>query len=229
MITVSILYTCSALECLQQMAWIWTDLFDLVAWTLMAWTWTDLCDLCDLVAWTDLCDLVAWTAVAYQGFRRAIFVTMGIVAMLGYTYDWMDFKLTRTSLMGFKLTRTTSLINVLNFGAIGDGIADDSQVHYFIHACPYISLHGDAMQRNHTLLGMECNLWINIERSKYDHTWKQDILGEVWGDIKAPDMMNFGDINSHTWLVFSNVDGLIVSGTGQIDGTGKSWWDSCPT
>ncbi|XP_028090425.1 probable polygalacturonase At3g15720 [Camellia sinensis] len=41
-------------------------------------------------------------------------------------------------------------------------------------------------------------------------------------------MMNFGDINSHTWLVFSNVDGLIVSGTGQIDGTGKSWWDSCP-
>ncbi|GMP84414.1 hypothetical protein CsSME_00037954 [Camellia sinensis var. sinensis] len=51
----------------------------------------------------------------------------------------------------------------------------------------------------------------------------------VWGDIKAPDMMNFGDINSHTWLVFSNVDGLIVSGTGQIDGTGKSWWDSCPT
>ncbi|CAL5350636.1 unnamed protein product [Camellia sinensis] len=88
-----------------------------------------------------------------MGFRRAIFVTMGIVAMLGYTYDWMDFKLTKTSLMGFKLTRTTSLINVLNFGAIGDGIADDSQVHYFIHACPYISLHGDAMQRNHTLLG----------------------------------------------------------------------------
>ncbi|THG07971.1 hypothetical protein TEA_006731 [Camellia sinensis var. sinensis] len=41
-------------------------------------------------------------------------------------------------------------------------------------------------------------------------------------------MMNFGDINSHTWLVFSNVDGLIVNGTGQIDGIGKSWWDSCP-
>ncbi|CAL5419677.1 unnamed protein product [Camellia sinensis] len=186
-----------------------------------------------------------------MGFRRAIFVTMGIVAMLGYTYDWMDFKLTKTSLMGFKLTRTTSLINVLNFGAIGDGIADDSQVHYFIHACPYISLHGDAMQRNHTLLGAFLKAWsatcgstsngpsmiipgnktfLVKQPVRFEGPCKSSSINvQVWGDIKAPDMMNFGDINSHTWLVFSNVDGLIVSGTGQIDGSGKSWWDSCPT
>ncbi|XP_028124292.1 probable polygalacturonase At3g15720 [Camellia sinensis] len=56
----------------------------------------------------------------------------------------------------------------------------------------------------------------------------QVLYVQVWSDIKAPDMMNFGDFNSHTWLVFSNVDRLIVNGIGQIDGIGKSWWDSCP-
>ncbi|XP_028076307.1 probable polygalacturonase At3g15720 [Camellia sinensis] len=56
----------------------------------------------------------------------------------------------------------------------------------------------------------------------------QVLYVQVWSDIKAPDMMNFGDINSYTLLVFSNVNRLIVSGTGQIDGTEKSWWDSCP-
>ncbi|KAL7241038.1 hypothetical protein ACSBR2_006625 [Camellia fascicularis] len=139
---------------------------------------------------------------------------MGIVAMLGYTYDWM----------GFELTKTRSLINVLNFGAIGDGSADDSQAFLKAWSATCGSTSNDPsmiIPGNKTFLVKQP---VRFEGPCFSSS----INVQVWGDIKAPDMMNFGDINSHTWLVFSKVDGLIVSGTGKIDGTGKSWWDSCP-
>ncbi|KAH7834706.1 hypothetical protein Vadar_018811 [Vaccinium darrowii] len=65
--------------------------------------------------------------------------------------------------------------NVVDFGAVGDGVTDDS---------------------------------------------------EVSGKIIAPDRENFGS-GTKFWLTFTSVNGLILSGDGDVDGYGSSWWGSC--
>lgn len=46
---------------------------------------------------------------------------------------------------------------------------------------------------------------------------------QVLGNIIAPSKEDFGS-GTRFWLVFSQVDGLIVSGDGDVDGNGPSWW-----
>ncbi|CAN0889163.1 Probable polygalacturonase At3g15720, partial [Linum grandiflorum] len=50
---------------------------------------------------------------------------------------------------------------------------------------------------------------------------------QMYGNIVAPKMSDWkGDAS--LWLLFSNVNGLLVDGNGQFDGQGSDWWLSCP-
>lgn len=50
---------------------------------------------------------------------------------------------------------------------------------------------------------------------------------QILGTILAPQKSEWkGDVNnSRTWIVFSEVDGLSLNGTGVIDGQGSEWWN----
>ncbi|KAF9615728.1 hypothetical protein IFM89_026143 [Coptis chinensis] len=41
----------------------------------------------------------------------------------------------------------------------------------------------------------------------------------------APVMSNWDNDDKSKWLIFSDVNGLFVNGSGQVDGLGLSWWD----
>lgn len=49
---------------------------------------------------------------------------------------------------------------------------------------------------------------------------------QLEGTIIAP--QNSGDwTRKDRWIVFSGIDGLILTGGGQIDGQGSVWWKAC--
>lgn len=49
-------------------------------------------------------------------------------------------------------------------------------------------------------------------------------LGQILGNMVAPNTT----YNDGGWLNFKDVDGLILNGTGQIDGRGSIWWPKNP-
>ncbi|KAA8540480.1 hypothetical protein F0562_024601 [Nyssa sinensis] len=72
------------------------------------------------------------------------------------------------------LVSSTSSFDVMNYGAVGDGTTDDSQVS---------------------------------------------------GNIVAPNEKSaWTGYHINRWLTFSNINGLIINGRGQIDGKGSAWW-----
>ena len=50
-------------------------------------------------------------------------------------------------------------------------------------------------------------------------------LGQVNGNVVAPVKGAWPNQNSQMWISFSKVNGLIVTGTGQFDGKGSTWWN----
>lgn len=55
------------------------------------------------------------------------------------------------------------------------------------------------------------------------------VLSQILGKIVGPKPWEEdGDDPDKTWLEFVGVDGLAVTGSGEIDGQGAAWWKSCP-
>ncbi|KAM7270216.1 hypothetical protein ACFE04_029430 [Oxalis oulophora] len=52
---------------------------------------------------------------------------------------------------------------------------------------------------------------------------------QIIGNIVAPTTVGAFDVfKRENWIIFSNINGLRVQGSGQIDGQGSSWWTACP-
>lgn len=110
------------------------------------------------------------------------------------------------------------LLSLDDFGAVGDGIADDTQA--FVDAWKAACATGG-------------NTYLNVPAGKSYQIWPVTLAGPCRGEIKlmisgniiAPESPEeWADGDQGRWLHFSGVGDLSLSGGGIVDGRGQQWW-----
>ncbi|KAK4413373.1 protein NRT1/ PTR FAMILY 5.10 [Sesamum alatum] len=113
------------------------------------------------------------------------------------------------------------LVNVDAFGAVGDGVSDDTEafVNAWKQAC--------STPKSVLLVPEERRYLVNATRFKGPCADK--IIVQIDGTIVAPDdPKNWDPKNPRIWLGFYNLNRSVFQGNGVIDGSGSKWWaDSC--
>ncbi|KAI4355736.1 hypothetical protein L6164_004483 [Bauhinia variegata] len=115
---------------------------------------------------------------------------------------------------------TTTSFNVMQYGAAGDGKTNDSPA--FQKAWKDVCLSKSVISRLIIPAGKTFLLkpitFTGPCKSKY-------IYFQLSGNIVAPNSKSeYKGYHVNTWLGFSYVNGLIISGRGTIDGRGSAWW-----
>uniref|UniRef100_A0A8R7RAT8 Polygalacturonase n=2 Tax=Triticum urartu TaxID=4572 RepID=A0A8R7RAT8_TRIUA len=110
------------------------------------------------------------------------------------------------------------LLSLDDFGAVGDGIANDTQA--FVDAWKAACATGGTT-------------YLNVPAGKYYQIWPVTLAGPCRGEIKlmisgniiAPeDPEEWSDGDQGRWLHFWGVADLSLSGGGIVDGRGQQWW-----
>ncbi|XP_072992190.1 probable polygalacturonase At1g80170 [Typha latifolia] len=110
-------------------------------------------------------------------------------------------------------------VNVDSFGAVGDGLADDT--HAFISAWNMA-----CSSKNAVFLVPENRLY-KVNATKFKGPCQSRLIIQVQGTIVAPDEPKDWDPKSpRAWLTFSKLTGVRMQGGGVIDGSGSKWWAS---
>ncbi|XP_063946156.1 probable polygalacturonase At3g15720 [Daucus carota subsp. sativus] len=113
--------------------------------------------------------------------------------------------------------------NVLSYGAIGDGLKDDTSSLLKAWEATCKSSASSATMYfppNHVFLTHPLLLKGPCKA--------EFVRVEINGTITAPsEPKNWkcGSDNCDTWLHFSHMDGIEISGSGTISGRGQKWWD----
>ncbi|XP_019192589.1 PREDICTED: probable polygalacturonase At1g80170 [Ipomoea nil] len=114
--------------------------------------------------------------------------------------------------------------NVLDYGAIGDGRTNDTQA--FLNAWRDACWSGVEspvviIPQNFIFLVYPLTFWGPCNSNK--------IYFMISGEIIAPSSLGtWKGRDASEWVVFRDVKGLTIDGSGTIDGQGKAWWDhSC--
>ncbi|KAJ6724114.1 hypothetical protein OIU85_022079 [Salix viminalis] len=111
------------------------------------------------------------------------------------------------------------LVNVDSFGAVGDGISDDTQafVKAWATAC--------AVPKSVFLVPSGGRYLVNATRFK--GPCADNLIIQIDGTIVAPDEPKNWDPNlARLWLDFTKLNGVLFQGNGVIDGSGSKWWAS---
>nr|GEW54177.1 probable polygalacturonase At3g15720 [Tanacetum cinerariifolium] len=113
---------------------------------------------------------------------------------------------------------SNSEIDVMDFGAIGDGITDDTLAV------------NDAWNEACSSTGRFTFPTGNfvVQPSIFSGPCKTNtVVVNVIGNVTAPSMKDWPK-NVSTWILFNNIANLIITGTGHFNGQGMTgWWDSC--
>lgn len=112
------------------------------------------------------------------------------------------------------------------FGAVGDSINDDTQP--FVKAWEALCSSTDPKP---TLLIPQGKTF-KVKQINFNGPCKSNSLEiQILGTILAPYGTEWTDCKHDCWLCFHNVDGLILSGHGTINGNAdfKSWWKHAGT
>ncbi|KAK8960749.1 putative polygalacturonase [Platanthera guangdongensis] len=110
-------------------------------------------------------------------------------------------------------------VNVDSFGAVGDGVADDTPafVSAWEKACSL---------KNAVFLVPEQGVY-KVNATKFKGPCQDRLIIQIGGTIVAPEEPSSWDPkNPRVWLFFSNLVGARIQGGGVIDGSGSKWWAS---
>ncbi|KAK2651598.1 hypothetical protein Ddye_011454 [Dipteronia dyeriana] len=120
-----------------------------------------------------------------------------------------------------EVPRNYNAVNVIQMGAVGDGETDDSQA--FIRA--WESVCG-ATTKAPTLYIPDKKTFL-LKPLKFRGPCKSPVIYVlVQGNLVAlAEIKEWEDEDTEHWIVFSDVNGLSVTGNGQIDGEGGNWWE----
>ncbi|PIA42467.1 hypothetical protein AQUCO_02000129v1 [Aquilegia coerulea] len=127
-------------------------------------------------------------------------------------------------LMVLALSDKTRDINVVDYGAVGDGYTENSQAFLkawdvtcslvFAESANIIVPEGMTFVVNPVLFEGPCK--------------PKEINFKIFGTIMSPKPAAWKGIDSTQWLAFRRVSSLTVDGYGTINGQGSSWWSlSC--
>ncbi|KAF1002724.1 hypothetical protein AG4045_019568 [Apium graveolens] len=117
-------------------------------------------------------------------------------------------------------TTANNSYNVMSYGAIGDGTIDDSQAFMkaWKAACQGKSFDSTLIiPQNKTFL---------LKPLQFSGPCKSpNIYLKLSGTIVAPNnKLEWTGYHINAWLTFSYINGLVITGDGQIDGQGSAWW-----
>ncbi|KAL4324022.1 hypothetical protein GQ457_11G016070 [Hibiscus cannabinus] len=113
-----------------------------------------------------------------------------------------------------------SVFSVLDFGAIGDGVTDDTQAFKLAWdtACQTESAvllvpDGYSFMLQSTILAGPCKT--------------VGLVFQIDGTIMPPDGPDSWprNISKRQWLVFYRINGMLMQGAGLVDGKGEKWWN----
>ncbi|OIT01571.1 PREDICTED: probable polygalacturonase At1g80170 [Nicotiana attenuata] len=141
--------------------------------------------------------------------------TLVLLFILGLTNS----RISCASIIGY-----AGSFNVLDYGASGDGITDDSQafLNAWNDACSSAAGYPEVIIPPNMIFLLSpltlrgpCN--------------SESIYFVISGRLVAPSSPGiWTGQDASQWLAFRNVSSLIVDGSGTIDGQGRGWWDqSC--
>ncbi|XP_061362003.1 polygalacturonase-like [Gastrolobium bilobum] len=119
-------------------------------------------------------------------------------------------------------SRSLKMVNVNNYGAVGDGRTDDTQAFKkaWQVACS---------SRGASVLVVPKKNYL-LKPITFSGPCKSNITVQISGTLEASDNpSDYGEDLRH-WLLFESVQKLSVKGGGTINGNGKIWWqNSCKT
>ncbi|KAE9615980.1 putative polygalacturonase [Lupinus albus] len=118
----------------------------------------------------------------------------------------------------------TTIFSVMDYGAVGDGVTDDSKA--------FGKAWGDACEKSDSIGTIEVpqGKTFMLKPLKFTGPCKfSSINFKVEGNIVAPSSTDAwtNDDDKSKWLEFVSIYGLIFNGGGQINGHGSVWWESC--
>lgn len=116
---------------------------------------------------------------------------------------------------------SSSVFNVLDFGAKGDGTSDDTKAFQaaWAAACKVQASMVVVPSEYEFLVGP-----ISFSGPYCQH----DIVFQLDGTIMAPTSSKAWGSGLLQWLEFTKLAGITIQGTGIIDGRGSVWWDTYP-
>uniref|UniRef100_A0A7N0TF10 Polygalacturonase n=1 Tax=Kalanchoe fedtschenkoi TaxID=63787 RepID=A0A7N0TF10_KALFE len=108
--------------------------------------------------------------------------------------------------------------NVKSFGAIGDGVSDDTQAFK-------MAWDAACQARKSSLLIVPRGSSFMIQSTIFTGPCRNTITLQIDGTIMPPDGPDLWPMSSkRQWLVFYRISGMSVQGGGLIDGRGEKWW-----
>ncbi|XP_056174626.1 probable polygalacturonase At3g15720 [Syzygium oleosum] len=112
--------------------------------------------------------------------------------------------------------------NVINYGAIGNGVSDDTQA--FVKA--WGNTCGDSGAQGTPTLVVPGGKKFKLSPVFFKGPCKSSkIFVQIDGTLVAPSSLSgWKGCFADSWLVFRDVANLNVKGSGQVDGQGSLWW-----
>ncbi|KAL8540954.1 hypothetical protein ACS0TY_002285 [Phlomoides rotata] len=115
----------------------------------------------------------------------------------------------------------SSVFSVLSYGAVGDGLHDDTQAFKMAWDAACAADDGSALilvPKHHTFM---------IQSVIFSGPCNNGLVFQIEGTVVPPDGPNsWPRSNSkRQWLVFYRINGMSMQGGGMIDGRGEKWWN----
>ncbi|PPR93986.1 hypothetical protein GOBAR_AA26682 [Gossypium barbadense] len=109
------------------------------------------------------------------------------------------------------------LVNVDSFGAVGDGVSDDTQA--------FRKAWDTACSTRKSVLLVPPGRRYLVNATKFKGPCAERLIVQIDGTIVAPDEpKNWDPDLPRLWLDFSKLQGVAFQGKGVIDGSGSKWW-----
>ncbi|KAL6294503.1 hypothetical protein ACE6H2_002645 [Prunus campanulata] len=166
--------------------------------------------------------------VSFLGMLMAVYGVSGnmVYANIGVLNELESFDIEEDNEVNvFDIPSWTSergckvLVNVDSFGAVGDGVSDDTQA--------FQKAWDIACSTTQSVFLVPQGRQYLVNATKFQGPCKDNLVIQIDGTIVAPDEPNNWDSKfSRAWLDFSKLNGVLFQGHGVIDGSGSKWWAS---
>ncbi|WCJ38465.1 Pectin lyase-like superfamily protein [Euphorbia peplus] len=111
------------------------------------------------------------------------------------------------------------LVNVDSFGAVGDGVSDDTKA--------FVNAWKTACSTSKSVFLVPSGRRYLVNATRFKGPCQDKLVIQIDGTIVAPDEPQNWDPNlPRLWLDFSKLNGVSFQGNGIIDGSGSKWWAS---
>nr|GMD97011.1 probable polygalacturonase At1g80170 [Ipomoea batatas] len=109
------------------------------------------------------------------------------------------------------------LVNVDSFGAVGDGVSDDTKA--------FEDAWKQACSTRRSVFLVPAGRRYLVNATRFRGPCAGNLVVQIDGTIIAPDEpKNWDPNNPRIWLAFLNLTGVSFQGKGVIDGSGSKWW-----